>query len=659
MSDRRRDLSGTNGRGENRPEHASPAAGPGIRLGSVTTRPGEGPRLGVVSPAAADARPDHRGRFAFRPGLEPVPGYRLTERVDSRGPGESWKAFGPAGVVALLSRYGDEDEIAPSARRSIAESLEIVHAAPHPNLLPILGMWWLQGELVVASRWASESLLDRCDQAIADGLVGIPADELVESLGQAARGIDHLNHFDQSRPDGSGQGGAGFQHRNLGPASLLRIDGQVLVGGLEFVTAAEAEADTDSLDPIYLAPEALRGRPSRRSDQYALAAIYCRLRGGRAPFEGNDWDLMFGHCYDEPDLTMIPPRERPAVARALAKRPESRWLDCGSFVEALRSSAAMSSEERRVVPPLPPSPSESFTSSGRGGGRWPLAASAAVLGAVFVTACLLAPDREPDGVRESRDLRERIATMPPAPPEPTPDSPPPPHSSPAVAVAARTEPSRVEAAKDDEAAPTDPLATQRTAMLSPPPAEAFLTAPVAPPETALEPKRIVPWRALASELAGTAKAIVARRVAEIEVETLKQRRLAEQEALDRILARKQIAEALARLGSREEESGPPRDLAAREPSPRTATIAVLMPSATSELVVRGEVGKGNPDEWYGPTRVIHTPPYQGGKDYLVGAFWKDEAGVPVTRSCLLNVESGKSYEIDLSKPEPSWREVDR
>jgi hypothetical protein len=91
--------------------------------------------------------------------------------------------------------------------------------------------------------------------------------------------------------------------------------------------------------------------------------------------------------------------------------------------------------------------------------------------------------------------------------------------------------------------------------------------------------------------------------------------------------------------------------------PRTATIEILMPTEKAELVVRGEVGKGNPDEWYGPKRVVHTPPLRKGADYLVGAFFLGDDGRPLTRTRPIRIEPGKSYEVDLRPARPTSREI--
>jgi formylglycine-generating enzyme required for sulfatase activity len=89
------------------------------------------------------------------------------------------------------------------------------------------------------------------------------------------------------------------------------------------------------MTPAYAAPECLRRAVSAHSDQYSLAVSYCQLRGGRLPFIGDQAQVVTGHLLDPPDLTMLPQAERPAVARALAKRPEDRWPACRAFAQAV------------------------------------------------------------------------------------------------------------------------------------------------------------------------------------------------------------------------------------------------------------------------------------------------------------------------------------
>jgi hypothetical protein len=59
---------------------------------------------------------------------------------------------------------------------------------------------------------------------------------------------------------------------------------------------------------------------------------------------------MAGHLMREPDLAGLDEPERPAVARALSKRPEVRWPSCRAFVEALRAASVSASAPAAATP---------------------------------------------------------------------------------------------------------------------------------------------------------------------------------------------------------------------------------------------------------------------------------------------------------------------
>jgi hypothetical protein len=78
-----------------------------------------------------------------------------------------------------------------------------------------------------------------------------------------------------------------------------------------------------------------QGRVSDRTDQYALAVSYCLLRGGRLPFPDTPRDFAPGYVRPAPDLTMLTPAERPALARALSPVPQDRWPSCSGLLAEL------------------------------------------------------------------------------------------------------------------------------------------------------------------------------------------------------------------------------------------------------------------------------------------------------------------------------------
>ena len=267
----------------------------------------------------------------LRPGEEPISGYRLLKKLGKGGFGEVWKATGPGDFPVAL-KFVRLDERAGQIEE---RSLDLLKHLRHPHLLSIFGAWRQSAHLIIASELADHTLSDRLKERQAAGEAGIPRDELLRYLAEAAEALDFLNNPpDKTRPR--------IQHRDIKPENIFLSGGAVKVGDLGLLRAMKGSqtGHTGSMTLAYAPPEFIEGRTSDRSDQYSLAVTYCLLRGGRLPFTGHHAEMINGHMHRRPDLSMLPVEERPSVARALAKKPRKRWESCGAFVEALRTSVA-------------------------------------------------------------------------------------------------------------------------------------------------------------------------------------------------------------------------------------------------------------------------------------------------------------------------------
>jgi hypothetical protein len=290
-------------------------------------------------------RPPTVAAVALVPGFEPVPGYRLDRPLGSGGFGQVWRAVGPGGVPAAL-------KFVPLGRAvSAAEwrAVRLMKEVRHPHLIAVHAAWEAHGYLVVAMEPADGSLADRLRECVGRGLPGVPRDELLVLLGDAAAALDYLN--EPRHPVEDGRVG-GIQHRDVKPQNLLTLGGRVKVAdfGLARALTGEVTGHTGGMTLDYAAPEFFDGWTSAHSDQYSLAVTYCHLRGGRLPFGGNPAEVTIGHLKRKPDLSMLPAAERPAVARALAKRPEDRWPSCSAFVAALRGTSEAAEPPAEIAP---------------------------------------------------------------------------------------------------------------------------------------------------------------------------------------------------------------------------------------------------------------------------------------------------------------------
>src|SRR5947209_9240889 len=122
-------------------------------------------------------------------GVEPIPGYQLVERLGFGGYGEVWKITAPGGLFkAMKIIYGDLS--GPRAEQEL-KSLERIKSVRYPFLLSLERFEILQGQVLIVTELADCSLLDRCRECRSAGLPGIPREELLGYLRDAADALDY------------------------------------------------------------------------------------------------------------------------------------------------------------------------------------------------------------------------------------------------------------------------------------------------------------------------------------------------------------------------------------------------------------------------------------------------------------------------------------
>lgn len=310
----------------------------------------------------------------FNQGDQPIAGYRL-QRFLGRGQfGEVWAADGPGGTLVALKF------IALQQKTGIRElkSIQAVKRIKHANLCSVNAMWLVgddgsilddqEIDLLIHNQAAplpSQTLSLEATQtlnnprylvvsmALADGSLdqrlkevgggGIPREELLDYMQQAARGIDFLNAPRHQVGDKL----VGIQHRDIKPANLLFAGDSVLVGDFG-VAAAFGEYDTEATSVVgslcYMSPESIKRIPSHTSDQYALAITYYQLRTGTLPFEPtvSFAELVDIHVRGKLRFEHVSAYEQAILAKATATDARQRYPSCVEFVNAL---AAPASEE--------------------------------------------------------------------------------------------------------------------------------------------------------------------------------------------------------------------------------------------------------------------------------------------------------------------------
>src|SRR5262245_2081358 len=309
----------------------------------ITIRPTIDGRLcsGTPMPPTPTADSGSYRPYTKAVGAEPLPGYVLLEPLGRGGFGEVWKCEAPGGLlkaIKFVSGEATDDGRGQERLHQELDAFQQIKTIRHPFLLTLERVEIVENDLVMVMELADRQLQDRFRECRAEGLYGIPRDELLAYFADAAEALDMIAAKYE------------LQHLDVKPANMFLVAGHVKVGDYGLVARLDPDGTKSGhrgLTPKYVAPEVLKGQPCSRSDQYSLALVYQELLTGTFPYSGRvPQQLMMHHIGSKPDLTPLPPEDRPILARALAKKPDDRFVSCMGFVQALMSVDGTTAQPR-------------------------------------------------------------------------------------------------------------------------------------------------------------------------------------------------------------------------------------------------------------------------------------------------------------------------
>ncbi len=139
-------------------------------------------------------------------------------------------------------------------------------------------------------------------------------------------------------------------HRDVKPENiLLKRQGEVLLSDFGIATIVPTTNSPSIFQGEggtypYMAPEQIKGKPVRASDQYALAICVYEWLTGTRPFKGTGPEIAMQHLHADPPPLQRPgldisPKIEAVVLKALSKDPKERFPTIRAFADALQAAS--------------------------------------------------------------------------------------------------------------------------------------------------------------------------------------------------------------------------------------------------------------------------------------------------------------------------------
>jgi serine/threonine protein kinase len=289
-------------------------------------------------------------RTGLAPGREILPGYMLVRFLGAGGFGEVWEATAPGGVSKAIkaSVIGNPDE-----KRHCREldGVQRIHSIRHPYILSIERYDVIDGVLYTVMELAERNLADRFDECVKKNLPGVPREELLSYMKEAAEALDLINKKH------------GLFHMDVKPENLFLMGGHLKLADFGMVQTRRSSGTTEpiAITPPYAAPEVFDGFVEVTVDQYSLAITYMEMLTGHRPYTATDVrGIVYQHLRLGPNVSPLPPCDRPVVLRALRPDPNQRFSSCLEMIDELHKAGKRGDTSVRPwVPAMETSPTPS------------------------------------------------------------------------------------------------------------------------------------------------------------------------------------------------------------------------------------------------------------------------------------------------------------
>lgn len=250
--------------------------------------------------------------------------YRIERRIAQGGFAHVYQALDTIEGVRVALKMPHQFNVTAAMLDTFQREARLVAKLDHPNILPLKDASFIDGRFVITCRLGEKTLGDRLRNRV--------------SFETAIHLIDQMTD------------GVAYAHRNriihcdIKPENMILLpDGrlQLMDFGIAKVaqrTIVKTMIASGSGTVGYMAPEQAMGRPSARSDVFALGLIAYKILTGHLPEWPFDWPpkgYVTLRRKAHPDLIDV-------IRRSLEMRPSRRYRDANDLLRAFRAVKARS-----------------------------------------------------------------------------------------------------------------------------------------------------------------------------------------------------------------------------------------------------------------------------------------------------------------------------
>jgi len=269
------------------------------------------------------AAPEPRATASLRPRRR-IGKYRVVRKINAGGFAEVYEAEDTIEGIRVALRVPRPDIVDSQLLESFRKEVRLLARLEHPNVLPVKSADVIDGLFVIATLLGNETLEDALERRLT---VSSALSYTEQLLGAVAHAHEH-----------------GVIHCDIKPDNLILFTGgRLRLTDFGIAKAAMSTLASGSGTIGYLAPEQALGRPTMRSDVFAIGLVVWQMLAGVVPEWPFEWPLEGAARVKRkvhPDLVSW-------LRKALAVDQRKRFRDAGQMRAAyLRLSVARKLQPR-------------------------------------------------------------------------------------------------------------------------------------------------------------------------------------------------------------------------------------------------------------------------------------------------------------------------